>query len=239
MCTLSLIRKGDGIRLFMNRDERHDRAPELSPRLLSPQNHVVGPLDPVSGGTWIAFNEHGYWGCLLNGYFESDQSQSNAMGCVSRGEILPKLLTQVDPLVAVESLDASRYLSFRLLVGIQDRFRLLQWDGKTFGDTQFHLNYEDQAYLLSSSSWQQDKVIELRKIQFRRWLQHASYTSNGIPSFHFSKQPNPLSAPMMLRSYSGTKSITSMDVTGKKVIMGYQTVDQQTAAINDDKRALA
>ncbi len=52
MCTLSIFKLEKGVILFMNRDERHDRASEHPPQLLAPD--IYGPKDPQSGGTWIA-----------------------------------------------------------------------------------------------------------------------------------------------------------------------------------------
>ena len=48
MCTLSLFSTSDGYRVFVNRDERHDRMPELAPRVIDAAHGTYGPIDPVS-----------------------------------------------------------------------------------------------------------------------------------------------------------------------------------------------
>lgn len=239
MCTLMLFKRPNGFRIFMNRDERHDRAAELPPRVISSTNNIFAPLDPLSGGTWIATNKEGYWGCLLNGYFEQEVEGTASRIYTSRGEILPMLLAKENPITAAQQFNAENYLSFRLLVGNSDRFVLNQWDGKTYTEIDFHANYEDKAFLLSSSSWDQDRVIEIRKSQFKQWLQNNPEVPVEVPSFHLSSQPTPETAPMMLRSYSGTKSITTLDVFNHQAYMRYQKIDANLVFTADERRAWA
>lgn len=229
MCTLSLFKTSNGFRIFMNRDERHDRTDELAPRLINEKNHVFGPLDPDSNGTWIAYNKNGYWGCLLNGYFENENPDVDSSTYTSRGKILPHLLSEKDPINASINFNAQNYMSFRLLVGSSNKYVLTQWDGKTYARTEFHANYEDRAFLLSSSSWQQDNVIKIRANIFTQWLQNRELPPNTVPEFHYCKDPNPQSAPLMSRSYSGTKSITSLNVTANNIKMEYHKIDNDQA----------
>jgi hypothetical protein len=203
----------------MNRDERHDRRAELPPRIICADPAISGPLDPESNGTWMAYNERGYWGCLLNGYFEADTNSST--GQESRGGILCELLSQRDPLDAAQKIDPSRYPSFRLLVGSAHAHKLLTWDGQNYAQTPFHATHQDRIFFLSSSSWKQDEVIELRKGLFWGWVADNPSAGDEIPSFHFSQEPNPAAAPLMTRSYSGTKSITTMDICAERIAMSY------------------
>lgn len=203
----------------MNRDERHDRVPELRPKVICDKRGIYGPLDPESGGTWIAYNQKGYWGCLLNGYFEEKLDAS--INYSSRGGILPEVLSQDDPLAYVRGIDPARYPSFRLLVGSADSHLLLVWDGQNYRETAFHSSHEDRAFFLSSSSWRQDAVIEIRKELFQRWIEQSSECGEGIPAFHYSEEPEPETAPLMTRSYSGTKSITTMRIGTADIEMSY------------------
>lgn len=252
MCTVSVIKSVGEVRICMNRDERHDRPIEQPPRLLNPSNNVIGPLDPAGGGTWIAYNKHGYWGCLLNGYFENSKEKQLDENYLSRGHILPYLLGQVDPWAAVNDLSFCRYQSFRLIIGRGGLYKLCQWDGSKFAPAQWHFNDKNKAFLLTSSSWQQDEVIQQRKQQFKQWLSRGASFANGIPIFHLSSQPNVSSAPLMMRSSAGTKSITTMVINNgghdihsakpKNIVMRYhpfaQLINFGTAENNNQLRAL-
>lgn len=223
MCTLSLFRTDDGYQIFMNRDERHDRPSEHPPKVLCDTHRVFGPVDPVSGGTWVAYNERGFWGCLLNGYFEEEGHDYS--GYQSRGGILLEVLSQDDPLAYAAQIDTAGYPSFRLVIGSAAAHKLFVWNGKVYGERAFHARYNDEAYFLSSSSWEQADVIQRRKALFEAWLRENGVPDGGIPSFHYSRAPSPESAPMMHRSYSRTQSITAMDVSESGIEMTYERLE--------------
>lgn len=232
MCTLSLFRTALGYRVFMNRDERHDRADELPPQILRGDGGVFGPVDPVSGGTWIAYNARGFWGCLLNGYFEDD-GQGGGMR-KSRGRILPEILGQDNPLAAAAALEAAGFSSFRLVVGNAAEHRLYVWDGEAYGAQDFHDSYGEHSYFLSSSSWNQDAVIDIRTGLFKRWVEgniEEFATEDRVPDFHISQEPELESAPLMRRSYSRTKSITALNAQEDGVRMSYWKVPEDFADI--------
>lgn len=227
MCTLTLFKLPNGFRVFMNRDERHDRAPELPPRIIQSKNKIFGPIDPLSSGTWMAKNEQGYWGCLLNGYFEKENNLNSKETYQSRGEILPHILSQDCPLQAAALLDPKKYLSFRLLIGSADSYVLHEWTGETYRKIDFHAHYENRIHLLCSSSWKQEQVTETRKAVFKRWAEANPTIPEEIPSFHFSTEPDLESAVLMMRSYSGTKSITWLDVSNENLAMYYKNVEDR------------
>ncbi len=234
MCTLSLFSTSDGYRVFMNRDERHDRAPELSPRMIDAAHGIYGPIDPASGGTWIAHNQNGYWGTLLNGYSEKDEIQITKIGQTSRGEILRLLLAADDPFTAMKTLDVERYMSFSVLIGSNNAHALWHWNGTDYAPSNFHETYEDRAFFLTSSSWRQEEVVESRKGLFRQWCIH--YTNDihhamNTPDFHYTQTPTLEFAPLMMRSYSGTKSITTLDVRAENIIMGYDRIHTIAAQV--------
>ena len=211
----------------MNRDERHDRPPELPPQLICEKHRIHGPLDPKSGGTWIAHNENGFWGCLLNGYFEDETHDYKDKTYKSRGEILINLLRTDNPLEAIETLQATNHPSFRLLIGSPTAHKLFIWDGTTYKEGSFHATHNNNAFFLSSSSWDQDNVIQIRAEMFKDWTSKNEIQSD-IPSFHRSQSPTPESAPLMHRSYSATKSIISLDITKKTIESSYLPIQKNT-----------
>lgn len=242
MCTLSLFRTANGLRVFMNRDERHDRPSELPPRLITAENGVFGPVDFLSGGTWIAYNQNGFWGCLLNGYFDDEDNAISGATYTSRGNILPTLLSQNDPIEAAKKFNPKGYLSFRLLIGSANDFITYQWDGTAYKETGFHGHYADRAFFMSSSSWKQEEVIAIRKQIFTDWIDENSDNLEHlveIPCFHYSTEPEPESAPLMMRDYSGTKSITTLDIRAAGTTMGYHKVQEQHDTLSYKERETA
>ena len=236
MCTVTLLRQPNGLRLFMNRDEAHNRKLALEPQLLVEEPKVYAPVDPQGGGTWIAYNEKGYWGCLLNGYFEKPvEDQEDIQSLVtasrpSRGLILPKLLSSKDPLQAMEQFDPSDYPSFRLLVGNAQEFTLKVWDGISYQNAGFHHQVMDKAFFLTSSSWRQEEVIEARSSLFKAWAKsHIASLDDqvDIPEYHWRSNLPPAVAPFMHLPISGTQSITSLAVSDGGVQMDYQSIDQE------------
>jgi len=124
MCTVTVVRAHQGVRLACNRDEQHGRAAALPPQVRQcGRRRAILPVDPVSGGTWIAATDAGLALALINvNPAERDASMTAAPR--SRGTIIPELLS-CDRLAAAIShgiaLDAHLFAPFRLvLVNCQD-----------------------------------------------------------------------------------------------------------------------
>ena len=194
----------------MNRDERHEREQEKLPA-----HHwgddILAPLDPQSNGTWVAVNtKTKNWGALLNGYTETKPQEP----VKSRGQILPDLLRKSDPLNALKKMDYTHFMSFKLILNAQ----LFHWDGKKIKEENFHSVKENVSFQ-TSSSYNQDEVIEIRKKQFECWVDEGNpFNEEGVPTLHLSRDPDPLRSIMMYRDYSRTKSITHLHV-GEEVTM--------------------
>lgn len=236
MCTLSIFRKDGGFFVTMNRDESHERASERPPEYLNDAKTIMAPVDPAGGGTWMAGNEVSHhWGCLLNGYFEDNYPGRNyGTASKSRGEILPNLLTCDDPFAAVQDMKLDVYRSFRLVLGDKNQVQLYIWDGvDRFERSEFHVEKEDQAYFLTSSSWKQNEVIDTRISIFNQWwdAENAADVSS-VPSFHEDITPESSSSILMHRSYSRTKSITTLDNSGSELFMHHQFVSKDRVPVS-------
>ena len=110
MCTVTVVPGREAIRLACNRDELRSRAAALPPqvRQFGPRRALL-PVDPTSGGTWVAANDAGLAMTLLN------VNPGNGLGTsaarLSRGNIIPALLHADRPLAAAFSalaLDAAQ-----------------------------------------------------------------------------------------------------------------------------------
>lgn len=91
MCTVSLVssRDGSALRLLMNRDERRLRAAAWPPAAVEIDGvSVIRPIDPQSGGTWIAMSDKGIVLALLNA-----SGPAPSGGGRSRGTIIPALIS--------------------------------------------------------------------------------------------------------------------------------------------------
>jgi hypothetical protein len=119
MCTVTVVPARETIRLACNRDELRSRPAGLPPRIqqFGPRRAVL-PVDPTSGGTWVAVNDAGLVMALLNVNARKGPSATPA-GPRSRGKIIPALLHADTPLAAAFSaltLDPAQYAPFRLVL---------------------------------------------------------------------------------------------------------------------------
>jgi hypothetical protein len=119
MCTVTVVPARETIRLACNRDELRSRPAALPPRIQQFGPHrAVLPIDPTSGGAWVAVNDAGLALALLNVNTKKRPSATPAAP-QSRGKIIPALLQADTPLSAAFSalrLDPAQYAPFRLLL---------------------------------------------------------------------------------------------------------------------------
>lgn len=104
MCTMTLLplkerdagraalmpRRDVRLRIGFNRDEARDRPLARPPEMRRCGSRLaIMPIDPVSGGTWIAINDAGLAAGLLNVYPSPGVGREPHFGLRSRGEIVP------------------------------------------------------------------------------------------------------------------------------------------------------
>lgn len=133
MCTVSIVHTPTRLRLVVNRDERRSRPLAQPPRIveLAPPDRrgrvrALMPIDPASGGSWIAVNEAGLAVALLNVNRASPPAEPPPR---SRGEIVPMLAAAatIDAAVGMaRALDRARYQPFRLVCA--DAWRAVEID---------------------------------------------------------------------------------------------------------------
>lgn len=133
MCTLTIVPRGDAVRVAFNRDESPARAPGLPPRVRRfGDRDAVLPLDPASGGTWLAVNDAGLVLALLN----ANPAPPATVGWLarSRGEIIPGLLHCGCPATALsaieQALDYRHFAPFRLVLMGCGVLADVRWDGR-------------------------------------------------------------------------------------------------------------
>jgi hypothetical protein len=118
MCTLVILRRpGHSWPLLIaaNRDEMVDRAWQPPARHWSDREDVVGGLDELAGGTWLAVNDHGVAAAILN----REGSLGPTIDKRSRGELVLEAVDHPDAAIsaaAMAQLDGSAYRSFNLII---------------------------------------------------------------------------------------------------------------------------
>lgn len=205
----------------MNRDEILTRKAERAPYIWD--NGIMAPQDTESGGTWIGINpKNNQWACLLNGYSESDKTMQK-----SRGEIIPLFLSQESPF-PFPTFEIENYNSFHLLYGDNITIRKASWNGKDLTESKPEL--ENGWLFQSSSSWEQEAVINYRKNRFKNWQESSNQeyvTNTNIPVCHTDQEEGKESFSTLMRRNQNhpderaTTSITTIKIEPSSAKMDY------------------
>jgi uncharacterized protein with NRDE domain len=113
MCTIAILIDvvgGAPIVLAANRDELYAR-PTLGPRVLDPHSQIVGGLDLLSGGTWLAVRPDGQFAAVTN----QVALAIPPLGLRSRGLAVMELAAADDPEAYAAAIDARQYASMNLV----------------------------------------------------------------------------------------------------------------------------
>jgi Transport and Golgi organisation 2 len=133
MCTVTVVPTRETVRLACNRDELRSRRVALPPRILHfGQRRAILPLDPASGGTWVAVNDAGLTMTVLN-VNQEDSRKDTTDPPRSRGTIILHLLhcdTLVSALSRAAALDPTLCASFRLVIADHKELAEFRSDGR-------------------------------------------------------------------------------------------------------------
>src|SRR5690349_6277396 len=112
MCTIALLFRVADLPLVVaaNRDELYAR-PTRPPEILGPS--IVGGVDALSGGTWLAVNRAGRFAAVTN----QRALDTPPAGLRSRGLAVKELAAADDPDAYVAALDPKLYASMNLVWG--------------------------------------------------------------------------------------------------------------------------
>src|SRR5690242_13718677 len=113
MCTIAFLVEvipGAPIVVAANRDELYER-PTRSPERLGPG--LVGGVDVLSGGTWLAVHSAGRFAAVTN----QRALATPPPGVRSRGLAVKELAASEDPEAYVADLDPTHYASMNLAWG--------------------------------------------------------------------------------------------------------------------------
>lgn len=197
----------------MNRDERRDRCEGG----VHSDADSIYPVDLQSGGTWCGVNAHGLGLTLLNRY-QSDYT----LGSISRGGIIPlalqaKTLAQVTSIV--NSLDLASYNPFTLLAMSATETYGFVWNGSDFNHASLST---DPWAMLTSSSWESERVLNLRHQRFEKWSVSAQASLGVVPDIHLNQSNwHKSESIFMQRTEAHTKSISQFSLKDHEIGFNY------------------
>jgi len=215
------------LRVVCNRDELSTRPPALPPtQWAAGHRRAVMPIDPESGGTWIAANDAGLAFVLLN----ANPDMSIDAGNVSRGTIIPALVgcaTISRALAHAQRIQVHRFAPFRLL--ILDRYESVDcWpDGARIRHRRSYLRH---AILRTSSGLGDAIVAGPRRTLFRRMFSGAADARQAQDEFHRHRWSGREAVSVnMRRPDAATVSRTIIEVREASVRLSYQPIEWSCA----------
>jgi hypothetical protein len=176
------------------------------------------PIDPASGGTWIAVNDAGVGFTLLN--LNPAERQPSPRDPLSRGLVIPSILHHASASEVQDAFDAHRHEPFRLIV-IDDR-ELLEciWDGERL---QTSLRERDDRPDMFTSSGLGDHLVTGPRRRLFEFFHHAGdLTVARQEQFHRHRWADAAHLSVcMSRREARTVSYTTIEVTPQHVVLTY------------------
>lgn len=216
-----------------NRDELRSRALALPPTIRSfGGRRAILPVDPESGGTWVAVSDAGVALTLLNGNpaigktpaGAPDEAPSPAAAPVSRGTIIPSLLPCPDAVAAARAaatIDPARHKPFRLVIADRESIFEVVSDGVTVRE--LRRSPEDLPLVFASSGLGDHLVQGPRREMFEKLLSEPGLGPvERQDAFHRLRLPDrPHASTCISRAEAHTVSHTVIEVHPVSVRLSY------------------
>lgn len=230
MCTLTAVRVGrretGEFRVVVNRDEQRTRAAALPPIVRRGAGmEAILPIDPSSGGTWIAANSAGVVLALLNanpigGSLRRPLQQS-------RGVIVPSLLSSTSAGEAVRlalEVDPTRFPAFRLVAIDAETIGVVASNG---AESHVQTMREFREPFMVTSSSLGDHVAELpRRELFMELMRSTSDHAAAQGVFHEHRWADRAHVSVrMSRRDARTVSRTTVEVLAGTIGMTYRSLE--------------
>lgn len=232
MCTVTYIPGADGIFITSNRDEKSWREPALPPNTYSfDSGAILFPRDAHAGGTWIAAHENGNAIVFLNGAFESHVSSPPYKK--SRGVVLIDLINSQSPVNSFQWINLNNIEPFTAIIFDQGFLHECRWDG-----INKHREQLDGSvpHIWSSATLYDRPVRDKRESWFGNWIaENPAPNVDSILHFHqFTGDGDRHNDLFMNRDGQvGTVSITSLQLSGQKVVMHYLDLQNNQRYVHD------
>jgi hypothetical protein len=225
VCTVSVISPRDGVlRLACNRDELLSRPIALPPKTKRFGAHEATlPIDPQSGGTWVALSSENLVFAILNAKqgWMPDLKPSR-----SRGEIIPSLLqcsTVEQAIDQMARIDAKLYGPFHLLImGLAGGGEVMS-DGRRV--MRRRVLPERLPIMLTSSGLGDELVAPPRRELFDRMITFREQTPEAQDAFHRHTWPDRgYLSVRMIRTDARTVSYTVVELSPQGRSMYYHAI---------------
>lgn len=218
MCTVSVVALRDRLRVMCNRDERHTRLEAWHPRAeATASGFALMPVDPDTGGTWIAVTSHGLVFTLLNG------DGPAPAGAPSRGRLIPALLdarSMAEVVERAERLCGTPWPPHRLIVTSRMRVVELRLRARGVGVSEVPLT---TPVMRTSSSFEAATVVPARRALFLAQVEGAPDPLAAQDAFHRHRWTDRAWASVDMRRHdAATHSITTVDVAADRIAMRYE-----------------
>lgn len=225
MCTVTIVPMGkqaDGFRMACSRDESHGR-PAALPPIQDERDGVrfVMPIDPGSGGTWVAVNEHGLALTLLNYNLPEPPTGRDR----SRGDVIPAVLSASnvqEVLDRLEVIERDRMMPFRLVAC--DGRSVMLWRSTEPADQVEITRWNGDPMMWTSSGLGDHLVEGPRRELFDAWFADEmplSLTEDQL-AFHCHQWPGREHLSVcMHREDARTVSYTTVDVNAEQIRLTY------------------
>jgi hypothetical protein len=224
MCTLTAVRAPGGARVAFNRDESPARAPALPPVVVRVgERGAAFPVDPESGGTWLAATDAGLVLAVLN---VNTGRKRAAMPRASRGTVVPALIEANSPWDAVfaveRAVDVSGLAPFRLVAVDREAVADFRWDGRATAIGSQLLSAGPA--LFTSSGLGDDRVAGARGDLFRALFAcPPELWPDAQDTFHRHRWPErPELSVNMERAAARTVSTAVIELSGSEVRFSYR-----------------
>jgi hypothetical protein len=166
MCTVTYLPQGNGrFALTSSRDESQNRSTRSLSSLAIANENVVYPVDPISGGSWIAVSNSNKVACILNGAFEKHQHQPPYSR--SRGLVLLDYFRWPEFSKFSMEYEFEGIEPFTMVVCEVNNLIEFRWDG-----SRGHIKNlsHDIPHIWSSSTLYENEARSRRKCWFKEWL---------------------------------------------------------------------
>jgi hypothetical protein len=220
MCTVTIVRAGDLLRVACNRDELRQRPQAHAPFVTRIGRHLVlAPQDPQGGGTWIAANSAGLVFALLNAHPSSAGAPPKAR---SRGLIIP-MLAGCDSLDDVrqqlDDVPSDTFAPCRVLVAADDDVIEI---GLGLGHRTIAAYGVSRPLLFTSSSLGDALVEGPRRLLFEQMLCAPGRSVERQDAFHAHRwRDRPAVSVHVSRPEAATVSTTVVEATSREMRMIY------------------
>jgi len=181
MCTVTYIPYNKGCYITSNRDEKAERPKAFTPEIGNINGaSLLFPKDAAAGGSWIAINQNGNTGVLLNGAFEKHLSTPPYKK--SRGLVFLDIISKQKPFNYFQEINLQNIEPFTLILIDTGNLFECRWDGQNKHSVELD---KRQCYIWSSATLYTPATIIERKKWFSKWLiNNCNPTNEEILKFH-------------------------------------------------------